>query len=249
MAHAAESGQPIPPIEVRNFFDIVQSVYNYFSCSYRRWELLLSQSVSESNSAGHAFPSVSANTSTTASADEQRITAKDTDDSADEHDLDQSEYSASAEPRQKSLTLKSLSKTRWSARKDATSALLANFANVLECLAIIFDKKHDADEVKQAHDFQQQLDWTFLFTLLWWNDVLLVIDCASRLLQAKQNDLFMVADCFQHTAEQLAEMCSEQKFKEYIVQAVDIWTSLGFEAEEATFKQTRVRRKKRMMNC
>ena len=100
-------------------------------------------------------------------------------------------------------TLKSLFKTRWSARKDATSALLANFGNVVESLALRNDDKHDADEVKQAYDLQKQLDWTFLLMLVWWNDVLLIIDSASRLLQAKRNDLFRVVKRFRHTAGQI----------------------------------------------
>jgi len=33
----------MPLVEVRQFFDVVKSVYNYFSCSYRRWHLLMSQ--------------------------------------------------------------------------------------------------------------------------------------------------------------------------------------------------------------
>ncbi len=78
----------------------------------------------------------------------------------------------------KPRTLKSLSKTRWSARKDATSALLAHFGSVVESLAVLIDDQHGADEVKQAHDLQHQLDWTFLLTLahMWWNDVLLTVD-------------------------------------------------------------------------
>jgi len=63
-------------------------------------------------------------------------------------------------------------------------------------MSVLIDDQHDTDEVKQAHDLQQQQDWTFLLTLVWWNDVLLTIDSASRLLHATMNDLFMVANCF-----------------------------------------------------
>jgi len=48
---------------------------------------------------------------------------------------------------------------------------------------------------------------------LWWNDVLLTINSASRLLQAKINDLFVVADCFRLTAVKIEELRSEATFK------------------------------------
>ena len=116
---------------------------------------------------------------------------------------------------------------------------------MLESLAVLIDDKHDAYEVKQAYDLQRQLDWTFLMTLTWWNDVLLIIDSASRLLQAKSNDLFMVVECFQHNAAQIEELRND-KFKEYLKQTSEMWLALGFPAEEATFKEIRIRRKKRM---
>jgi hypothetical protein len=81
-------------------------------------------------------------------------------------DIDQSDIHTS-NPR----TVKSLSKTRWSARKDCTSALLAHFGSVVESLAVLIDDQNNPDELKQAHDLQHQLDWTFLLTLVWWNDV------------------------------------------------------------------------------
>ena len=56
LVHAAESGHPMPPVQVRQFFDVVQSVYNYFSCSYRRWHLLTLQSQSAISARG--FPNI-----------------------------------------------------------------------------------------------------------------------------------------------------------------------------------------------
>jgi len=41
------------------------------------------------------------------------------------------------------------------------SALLANFGNVVESLALL------TDDVKQADDLQKQLDWTFLLMFAW----------------------------------------------------------------------------------
>lgn len=236
LVHAAESGKPAPPVAVRRFFDVVQSVYNYFSCSYRRWHLLMSQP----ESAAHGFPQIDDDGDIVQYSDSESTTEFCERDESE--DPDQSRQPRGRQPR----TLKSLSKTRWSARKDATSALLANFGSVTESLAVLIDDQHDADEVKQAYDLQHQMDWTFLLTLVWWNDVLLIIDSASRLLQAKRNDLFMVDDCFRHTASRIEELRSDLKFKEYLKQAAEIWLSLGFPEEEATFKEIRVRRKKRM---
>jgi hypothetical protein len=240
LLHAAESGHPMPPVEVLKFFDVVQSVYNYFSCSYRRWQhLVTSQSESQSDDAPHAFPDP--NIEDDSDTETDTVIQQSVNHSSELVDIDESEIHA-----RKPRTLKSLSTTRWSARKDATSALLAHFGSVVESLAVLIDDQHDADEVKQAHDLQYQLDWTFLLTLVWWNDVLLTIDSASRLLQAKRNDLFMVADCFRLTAVHIEELRSDLKFKEYMKHVTEMWLSLGFPADEATFKQTRIRRKKRM---
>jgi len=56
----------------------------------------------------------------------------------------------------------------------------------------------------------------------------------------------MVADCFRLTAVHIEELRSDLKFKEYMKHVTEMWLSLGFPADEATFKQTRIRRKKRM---
>jgi hypothetical protein len=50
----------------------------------------------------------------------------------------------------------------------------------------------------------------------------------------------MVADCFRLTAEQIEELRSDLKFKEYMKHVTEMWLSLGFPADEATFKQTRL---------
>lgn len=248
LVHAAESGHPIPPIEVCTFFDVVQSVYNYFSCSYRRWELLMSNRDLEPNSGGHDFIDFPDGHTYDKNADSNADAAvPPSTDYPEACDIDVDE---SVDPVQsgkgKPQTLKSLSKTRWSARKDATSALLAHFGGVLESLATLIDNRHDSEEVKQAYNLQHQLDWTFLLTLIWWNEVLLIVDCASRLMQAKRNDLFMIVDCFKRTAEQLEELRSDAKFQEFMQRATQMWVSLGFTADAAKFKEIRVRRKKRM---
>jgi len=73
---------------------------------------------------------------------------------------------------------------------------------------------------------------TFFFT----------IDSAGPLLQAKMNDLFMVADYFRLTAGKIEELRRNLKFNEYMNQVTELWLSLRFPVDEAMFKQTRIRR-------
>ena len=220
LKHAAESGTPPPPVEVVNFFDLVQTIYNFFNRSNRRWQLLLD------TAEGNAKLSLEAAAELLATCSSE--------DEDDEHDQD------------RTIRLKSLSKTRWAAHKNAVYALLHNFGNVIDSLAKLIDEHHDSAEVKEAIDLQKKMDWEFLFTLLWWDDVLSIVNVASRILQAKSNDLFIVVDCFNQALLDLEALRSDKEFDNFIQRAKSIWLNYGFEEEEANFKIVRVRRVKRM---
>ena len=103
----------MPLVEVRQFFDVVKSVYNYFSCSYRRWHLLMSQpqcsGFPKSAMTLTLFKLRQQNFVTTVNAKIALVVAN--------HALCEDRASGS-----KPRTLKSLPKTRWSARKDVSLA-------------------------------------------------------------------------------------------------------------------------------
>ncbi|XP_067207916.1 uncharacterized protein [Linepithema humile] len=94
--------------------------------------------------------------------------------------------------KEKILTLKSLSDIKWSARTKATHALLQNFQSVIICLEQIVELKHDQEEVTTAAGLLNSFSFKFLVTLIFWNDVLQIVDITSKLLQKKEIDLFQV---------------------------------------------------------
>ena len=124
LVYAAESGQPMLPVEVRNLSDVVESIYNDFS-----WQLLMSESCSVTD------------------------VFHQTDDEGDTITTTEPCQGNGSPQSRPPATLKSLSKTEWSAWRDGTSCL-----PTLESLAVLTDDRHHSDEVKQAHILQQQLD-------------------------------------------------------------------------------------------
>ena len=50
---------------------------------------------------------------------------------------------------------------------------------------------------------QREMNWTFtcMLSLAWSNEILIIVDEARRLLQAKSNDLFMVVDSIKSTVQ------------------------------------------------
>jgi hypothetical protein len=84
-------------------------------------------------------------------------------------------------------------------------------------------------------------------SLLWWHDALVSVDAASRLLQSKTNDLFIVTDTFKKVTVELQKMRNEERFQEYIQKATGIWQQAGFSNDENGFCISRIRRVKRMV--
>jgi hypothetical protein len=89
-----------------------------------------SKSESQSDDAPHAFPDP--NIEDDSDTETDTVIQQSVNHSSELVDIDESEIHA-----RKPRTLKPLSKTRWSARKDATSALLAHFGSVVESLAVL----------------------------------------------------------------------------------------------------------------
>lgn len=233
LVHAAERGTPQPPIEVRRFFELVQEVYRFFSTSYRRWHLLTH------NATPKEAPYLDA-LDIQPPDEESEIDYEDIQEEIDDIQFE------SQDSKKKFLTLKSLCMTRWAARKAAVKALLENFGNVLDCLAKLIDEKHDADEAKHSIDLLEKMNWTFLLTLIVWDDVLTIMDATSRLLQAKRLDLFQVSGAFKTAGDDLEKLRSDLKFDTFVKDAQKMWKDFGLEESDGTFKITRVRRVRRM---
>jgi hypothetical protein len=219
LLHAAESGNPPPPVDVPNFFSLVQDIYTFFSASNRRWDLLLTEA---SNSVAKAmFTDIA-------------------DDPAMYVDAPQSEETS------KIYRLQSLSTTRWASRSRAIYALSRNFLTIIHCTTILIEERHDCHELAQASTINEKMDWTFLFNVVWWNKVLQIINSLSRLLQSKTNDLHLVCDCFAQTTKTLKDIRTEKSFNDFVDEAKKLWLSYNFSENDACFKTQRIRRVKRM---
>ena len=77
------------------------------------------------------------------------------------------------------------------------------------------------------------MNWQFMFSLLWWNDAMLIIDCTNSLLQAKRNDLFIILDQFKKAAPALKAMRNDEKFEANMERVKHLWVFQDFEEDEA----------------
>jgi hypothetical protein len=230
LMHAAEK---VAPIATLNLFSYTQAVYTFFAESNRRWDLLLQKCSAVSKIGYMAMRDTQLQTNET--------NEKDTYES----------FSCSNETEGishcRTILLKSMCTTRWSARHKSTEALLRNFGAVIDSLCSLICNKHDSNEVRKAFELQQQLDWPFFLTLSWWNVILSIADTGSKLLQAKSNDLFTVLSIFKNIYEQISQLRSDIRFEEICQKAKEDWCNLhGLHAQDAQFKEVRIRRTKRM---
>ena len=84
------------------------------------------------------------------------------------------------------ISLKGHSATRWSARKEAITALHRQIIDVFKLLIDISqDSSLNAETVSGAKDLVEQIDFTFLCLLDMWYQILSLIDRVNRSLQAK----------------------------------------------------------------
>lgn len=124
-------------VDASLFFTFVQSLYNFFSASTQRWNVLINN-----NSANMK-------------------------------------------------TLKSLSATRWSARKDAVQCLCEGYDQIKVSLEVFQNSEEEKQEVRQtAKGLMKQMNkFEIVFLLILWNDILSKCDKISRYLQNESMDL------------------------------------------------------------
>ena len=66
------------------------------------------------------------------------------------------------------------------------------------------------------------MDWTFLLTLLWCNNILQIMNSSGHLLQAKDNDLFIVLYCFKLSITKLQELRTDDRFVKFVKEAKEL---------------------------
>jgi len=94
------------------------------------------------------------------------------------------------------LTLKSLSDTRWSARADATKAVLIGYADIKSALEDISEDVQQnggtRNEAERLCQSMEQLETAFLCVM--WNDILSRFNETSKSLQAVKVDIKVAVD-------------------------------------------------------
>lgn len=143
--------------ESRDFFMLLNNLYNFFSCSTKRWEVLTG-CLSKKN-----------------------------------------------------LTLKTLSKTRWSARDDACKALNEDWQEVVEALTIISnDDREKAATRSEASSYLnqvQRLETAFLSIV--WGNLLGRFNVTSKKLQSSEIDLSTVSILYGSLSEYIQVVRTE----------------------------------------
>lgn len=170
--------------ESRDFFMLLNNLYNFFSSSTKRWEVLTGCLSKKEN-----------------------------------------------------LTLKALSKTRWSARDDACRALKEDWDEVIEALTIISnDEQEKAATRSEASSFLRQLqrlETAFLSTL--WGDLLSTFNASSKKLQSSEIDLLTVSVLYGSLSQYVHSIRTE----------FDIYENRALVKAEVTQYEDETKRKKR----
>lgn len=136
------------------------------------------------------------------------------------------------------LTLKSLSKTRWSAREDACKALNEDWDEVLEALRIIADDEREkATTRSEASGYLvklQRLETAFLSIL--WGDLLPRFNISSKKLQSLETDLSTVSIIYSSLLEYVKSIKQEYDF--------DIYENGALAKSEAAVYEDEIKRTK-----
>ena len=117
--------------------------------------------------------------------------------------LDQDESSSVAEDelatspsiaKRRTVTLKNICATRWSAPASATSAYIEILPGVVHSLQTFVDERHDTHEITTASNLLASITLQCVVTLVFWNKLLQIVNITSQMLHKKENDLLQVVE-------------------------------------------------------
>lgn len=101
-------------------------------------------------------------------------------------------------------TLKSLNTTQWAARLHAVDAMLHNFNTVIKCLDIInSENQASGEDILSSQSLINLMDWQFYLNLLWWYDVLTIINAAQIIFQKIDFDMFLASKSMEYALNKL----------------------------------------------
>lgn len=141
----------------------------------------------------------------------------------------------------KNLNLTSVSYTRWESRVKALRPLRNQLGRVCKALAdLIEDDSRDAKTKHTANCLLEKLkSFTFICSLVIWNDLLAKIDVVRKMLQNQSINMNQCVTSLKQVLTFINEMRSDQSFDTYL----EISTTLEIDVE-SVFPQVRIRRKK-----
>jgi hypothetical protein len=147
------------------------------------------------------------------------------------------------------LLLKPLCTTRWESRINAIRPLRYQLYDVCKSLvAISSDNSHSDKESRQEADnlLVKINDFSFIFTLIVWHDILNQINAVSKQLQSIDMDVCSALKSLEKIREYFRICRSDEIFLERKEQAITIATKLNVPTDFDSSENKRIRRIKRM---
>ncbi|KAJ8871112.1 hypothetical protein PR048_027416 [Dryococelus australis] len=122
-----------------------------------------------------------------------------------------------------SLTLKSLSNTRWESRIEALISLRYQIGKVYNAVVINILENFDCITAHEAKSLANLIkDYTFLSYLVIWYDVLLHINVVNKSLQSITTDVSNAICMIRKTKEYFEKNRTEDKFKSYLIDSKEL---------------------------
>lgn len=145
----------------------------------------------------------------------------------------------------KSLTLKQVCETRWEARISAVQAVRYQYVEVRDALVELGDKIDDPQTASEAKSLIDQLeDFSFIVTLILWNEILFEVNLISKSIQGKEVDISDCSEKFNKCLEFLNRF-RENGYVDAVISAKEIAAELGI---EPVFPEKRIRKRKRVFS-
>ena len=146
-----------------------------------------------------------------------------------------------------SLTVKPLSKTRWSSRIDAITPLKYQAGEIYDALfEISEDPTLDAFAKNTALSLAKKVkSYKFVYCLVLWYAILVKINAVSKTLQKVHLNISEATEQLKKVKVLLEKMRSDQGFQETLVDARELYEELEIEPKFPLENTIRPRRKKR----
>ncbi|XP_032895465.1 uncharacterized protein LOC116985118 [Amblyraja radiata] len=146
------------------------------------------------------------------------------------------------------LSVKPLSNTRWECRIDSVKAIRYQVGEVYDALVEISEKTDEPKVKAEAESLaNQQKDYKFLVSLIFWYEVLFKVNYVSKQLQGETKDIDEGMESFEKLLSWL-RIYREEGFNDVLVVANELAESVELPLEFRQFQEKKLRRRKRMFS-